>query len=132
MHGYYAYPTKEVLDMTEYFVQLRYFPGDPLNEITEKDLDNLAREYGLKISYEKIENRETKNDLLMENTLDKRIEDISQEVITVSSDGEKNFSDCIRSLYKRYRCPRTAYSLLGSNEAGEKIAKGLMDIYGGW
>ena len=118
--------------MSEYFVKLRYYPGDALEKIKEGDLKNLARKYGVRISYEKIENREIKEGLLMENTLEKKIEEISQEVITVSGDKEKRFSDCIRALYKRYRCPRTVYSLLGSNEAGEKIAKGLMNLYGGW
>jgi hypothetical protein len=118
--------------MTEYLVKLRYFPGDALEEIKERVLKSLAQKYGVKISYEKIENREMKEGLLMEDTLDKQIEDISQEVISVSGDREGKFSDCIRALYKKYRCPRTVYSLLGSNEAGEKIAKGLMNIYGGW
>jgi hypothetical protein len=118
--------------MTDYLVKLRYYPGDALEEIKERYLKSLAREYGVKVSYEKIENRQMKEGLLMENTLDKQIEGISQGVITVSGDREGKFSDCIRALYKRYRCPRTAYSLLGSNEAGEKIAKGLMNIYGGW
>jgi hypothetical protein len=118
--------------MTEYLVKLRYYPGDALEEIKERALKSLARNHGVHISYEKIENRQMKERLLMENTLDKKIEEISQEVITVSGDGEKKFSGCIRALYKRYRCPRTVYSLLGSNEAGEKIAKGLMNIYGGW
>jgi hypothetical protein len=86
----------------------------------------------VKISYEKIEKREMKDGLLMEKTLDSRIEDITQEVITVSGDREGNFSECIRAPYRKYRCPRTAYSLLGSNEAGQKIAKGLMNLYGGW
>jgi hypothetical protein len=73
-----------------------------------------------------------KDGLLMEKTIDKRIEDISQEVITLSSDKEDDFSNCIIALYKKYRCPRTAYSLMGSNDAGEKIAKKLMNIHGGW
>jgi len=118
--------------MAEYLVKLRYYPGDALEKIKEVDLKNLAVKHGVKISYEKIENRQMKEGLLMEDTLSKKIEEISQEVITVSGDREKKFSDCIRDLYKRYRCPRTVYSLLGSNEGGEKIAKGLMDIYGGW
>ena len=118
--------------MTKYFVKLRYYPGDPLEEIREKDLKTLEKEYGVNISYEKSESREMKDGLLMEKTLDKRIEDISQEVITMSSDKEDNFSSCIIALYKKYRCPRTAYSLLGSNDAGQKIAKGLMNIHGGW
>ena len=118
--------------MTQYLVKLRYYPGDALEKIKERDLKSLAQKYGVQISYEKTENRQMKDGLLMENTLNKKIEEISQEVITVSGDREKKFSDCIRALYKKYRCPRTVYSLLGSNEAGEKIAKGLIDIHGGW
>ena len=118
--------------MTEYLVKLRYYPGDPLGKIHARDLKTLAAKYGVKISYERIENRELKQGLLIENTLNKKIEEISQEVITVSGEKEKKFSDCIRALYKKYRCPRTVYSLLGSNEAGEKIAKGLINIHGGW
>ncbi|MGO8989252.1 MAG: hypothetical protein ACLQGU_14575 [bacterium] len=118
--------------MTEYLVKLRYYPGDPLERIKAGDLKTLEGKYGVKISYEKIENRQLKEGLLMENTLNKKIEEISQEVITVSGNKEKRFSDCIRALYKKYRCPRTVYSLLGSNEAAEKIAKGLMNLYGGW
>jgi hypothetical protein len=118
--------------MTRYLAKLRYYPGDPLEEIREKDLKIVEREYGVKISYEKIENREMKDGLLMEKTIDKRIEDISQEVITLSSDQEDDFSNCIIALYKKYRCPRTAYSLMGSNDTGEKIAKKLMNTHGGW
>jgi hypothetical protein len=118
--------------MSEYLVKLRYYPGDPWEEIREKELKALAQDYGVKITYEKIENRELKGELLMENTLNKRIEDITQEVITVLGDREEKFLECIRALYRKYRCPRTSYSLLGSNEAGQRIAKGLMNLYGGW
>ena len=118
--------------MTRYLAKLRYYPGDPLEEIRERDLKGFAREYGVNISYERVENREMKDGLLMERTIDKRIEDISQEVITLSSDQEEGFSNCIIALYKKYRCPRTAYSLMGSNEGGRKIAKKLMDRHGGW
>ncbi len=118
--------------MTEYLVKLRYYQGDPLEKIKQKDLKTFSDKYGIQISYMRIENRQMKEGLLLENTVDKRIEDISQEVITISGDREKKFSDCIRALYQKYRCPRTVYRLLGSNEEGEKIAKGLMDLYGGW
>ena len=118
--------------MSEYFVQLRYYPGDPLKAIKEDDLKVLAQEYGLSIGYEKIDHRQRQGELWMENTMDKPIEEISQEVISVSGNQEAPFFDGIKALYQSYRCPRTVYSLLGSNEAGEKIAKGLMDIHGGW
>ncbi len=118
--------------MKKYFVKLRYYPGDPSDEINENDLKTYEKEYGVNITYEKIENREMRDGLLMEKTLDKRIEDISQEVLTLSAEKEDDFSNCIIALYKKYRCPRTPYSLLGSNEAGQKIAKRWMDKHGGW
>ncbi len=118
--------------MNKYLVKLRYYPGDPLDDIREKDLQELEGRHKVKISYEKIENRVMKDGLLMERTLDKRIEDLTQEVITLSSDQEESLSNCIVSLYRKYRCPRTPYSLMGSNEAGQKIAKELMEPYGGW
>jgi hypothetical protein len=118
--------------MPEYLVKMRYYPGDPLEEIRAADLEIIAQKFGMKISHEKIEAREKEQGLLMENTLEKRIEDITQEVIIVSGDREKDFLECIKGLYKKYRCPRTAYSLMGSNAAGQKIAKELMNVYGGW
>ncbi len=118
--------------MNQYYVKLRFFPGDPLEEIKEPDLKKFEKEYPVALAYEKIENRVLKEGLLMENTMDRPIEEISQEVITLSSDVEKEFIACVKALYKKYRCPRTSYGLLGSNEAGQKIAKGLMDVYGGW
>jgi hypothetical protein len=118
--------------MSEYLVRLRYYPGDPWGEIREEDLRTLAQEYGLSIDYEKIEQRERQGSLLMENTMDKTLEEISQEVITVSGNQKGPFSEGLKALYKKYRCPRTVYSLLGSNPTGEKVAKGLMDLYGGW
>jgi hypothetical protein len=118
--------------MEKYYVKLRYYPGDPLEDIKSEDLEKIGKQCGIDISYEKIEHRKMKDGMLMEDTMKSHIEDISQEVITVAGDKEKNFSDCIRALYKKYRCPRTAYSLLGSNEAGRKISWDLMEVCGGW
>jgi hypothetical protein len=43
--------------MTEYLVKLRYYPGDALEEIKGRHLKSIAQKYGVRISYEKIENR---------------------------------------------------------------------------
>jgi len=120
--------------MLEYLATLRYYPGDSWGKIQERFLRSLARKYGVQISYEEIENPgwKEKENLWMENTLDKRVEDISQEVITVYGDRKEKFSACFRAIYERYRCPRTPYSLLGSNAAGQKMAQGLMNPHGGW
>jgi hypothetical protein len=118
--------------MDTYYVKLRFFPEDPLEEIKEPDLKCFEKDYKVTVAYEKIENRILKDGLLMENTMDKPIEEISQEVITVSSNSESEFLTCLKALYKKYRCPRTSYGLWGSNKMGQKLAKGLMDVYGGW
>lgn len=119
---------------SKYLVKLRYYPGDSREEIQEEVLRSLARKFGVQVSYEKIEKREwkEKENLWMENTLDKRLEDITQEVITVCGEREENVSGCIAAIFKIYRCPRTPYSLLGSNEASQKMVKGLMNSCGGW
>src|SRR5271157_3757388 len=113
--------------MEEYMAKLRYYPTDPLVEIKNKHLKGIETKYGVTIDYEKIENRVLQNGLMMEETMDKPLEKISQEVITVSCDKEENFRNCIISLYEKYRCPRTVYSLTGSNKAGWLIARRLMD-----
>jgi hypothetical protein len=118
--------------MAEFMAKLRYYPTDPLEEIKTKDLKGMEAKYEVTIDYEKIENRVLQNGLMMEETMDKPLDKISQEVIMVSSDKEESFRNCIIGLYEKYRCPRTAYSLTGSNKAGWLIARRLMDNYGGW
>ena len=118
--------------MPEYLVKLRYYPEDPLVAVLEEDLKRIGDQYGVQIGYEKIENRVPQDGLLIEETMDKPLEEITQEVITVSSNSEDAFRNCLIALYQKYRCPRTVYSLVGSNEAGHKMARGLMDRYGGW
>ena len=118
--------------MSTYVVRLRYFPMDPLTEIKKEDLVNIGNKYEVKIDYEKKDNRRLWGNLLTEDVINKLIEDVTQEVITVSPDKEAPLKECIIALYKKYRCPRTVYSLFGSNEVGREIAKGLMDEYGGW
>ncbi len=43
--------------MEEYTVHLRYYAGDPLEEIRQEDLDRIAEAHGVKVSFEKIDNR---------------------------------------------------------------------------
>jgi len=120
--------------MMKVLAKLRYFPGDSLEQFKKSDLQAIGEKFGAAVSYEKIERREMKDGLLMENTMHSKIEEITQEVITIEGDEEKHVSDCIRAIYKKYRCPRTSYSLMGSNEAGHKMAWRLMEEpgAGGW
>ena len=119
--------------MERYTVHLRYYVGDPLEEIRREDLDALGNKFDMKISFERIEKRESVEGKLREETLDRAIEDITQDIITLSSDDEDRFRKAITAIYDKYRSPRTPYGFWGSSPEGERIAKTIAnETDGGW
>jgi hypothetical protein len=117
--------------MGEYTARLRYYAGDPLEEIRQEDLDRIAETFSVNASFEKIENRVLKDGLMQEETLDKTIEEMTQDVITIESDHEGRFRQAILAVYEKYRSPRTPYSLCGSSPKGERVAKAVAEETGG-
>ena len=117
--------------MGKYTVHLRYFTGDPLEEIRQEDLDRIGRAYGVEVSFERIDNRTLSDGMLREETLEKAIEEITQNVITVGCQDEERFRKAIVAIYEKYRSPRTPYSFWGSSLDGERIAKAIADETGG-
>jgi hypothetical protein len=117
--------------MGAYKAHLRYYVGDPLQEIRQQDLDRIGKAHGAMISYQKIDNRSPDQDMMQEETLGKPIEEITQDVITVDCDDEASFRKTILSIYETYRSPRTPYSFWGSTKEAERIAKAIADETGG-
>jgi hypothetical protein len=117
--------------MARYSVHLRYYPGDPLEEIKHTDLDAIGQTHGVEVSFHRIDNRTLIDGALKEETLGKAIEEITQDVITVSCEDEGRFGKAIVAIYERYRSPRTPYGFWGSSGEGERIARGLADETGG-
>ena len=112
-----------------YQVKFRYYPGDPLQEIMEKDLREIAGHWGLQIAFKEVrgyikDGRET--------TLDKDLEAISQSIITIEGDEEKSLRGGLRDIIQRYRSPRTCYALWGSNPEGQAIAMEIIEEQDGW
>jgi hypothetical protein len=95
--------------MDTYTANLRYYIGDPLEEIRQEDLDKIGKAYGVAVSFE----------------------EITQEVITLASDDEASFRKAIKAIYERYRSPRTPYGFWGSSREGVRIAKEIADETGG-
>ncbi|MFH1489510.1 MAG: hypothetical protein ABII06_11460 [Pseudomonadota bacterium] len=119
--------------MERYTVHLRYYVGDPLEEIRQEDLDSIGKKFGMGISFERIEKRTPVKGELREETLDRAIEEITQDVITVSSEDEDRFRKAITAIYEKYRSPRTPYGFWGSSREGERIAKIIAnETDGGW
>jgi hypothetical protein len=124
--------------MPQFIATLRYFPvglvaGAP-EPIVKSDIEKLAQKYGVSIELEEVtgENAEIKGDVIIEETMNHSIEEITQSAITISSDDETVFKNAIQELIRKYRSPRTVYGTVGSNEAGKAIVSRLCDVYDGW
>lgn len=118
--------------MARYSAKLRYYPGDALNEIRPEDLARIAGRCHVEISFARIDNRTASGEMLREETLDRPLEEISQDVVTVASDDEEKFREALAAIYGEYRSPRTPYSFSGSTADAERIAKAVADCSGGW
>ena len=117
---------------------LRYFPLDPVTNppkpIWQADLDLIAGETGTTITHSSVsgKSRTGEGDMVREDTMNSAIEEVSQEVITMSSQDENAFSKAVRALLKLYRAPRTVFGTWGSSPRGREIVFRLCDEYDGW
>ena len=124
--------------MAEIMANLRYHPLGPVCgpfvPIKKDDLDTIAREHGVSISAEEIvgKNRQDVGGAIQEETMDSTIEEVSQTVVTVSSDDEGAFREAVRALIKKYGGPRTTFSTWGSTDRGKWIVGELADEWDGW
>jgi len=112
-----------------YLVKLRYYPGDPLQEIKKEDLQEIAEQWGLMIGLEKVVGEATEE---YEKTLDKDLEEITQTVITMEGEQEPSLRGGLKEIIAAYRAPRTVYALWGSNPAGMNIAREVIEELDGW
>lgn len=117
--------------MPRYTAKLRYYPGDPLEEIRQGGLDRIGSQYDIRVSFARIDNRAPSGGMLREETLDRPLEEITQDVITVEAEEEGAFRNALAAIYETYRSPRTPYGFSGSSPEGERIAKALADETGG-
>lgn len=113
----------------QHLVKLRYYPGDPLKVILEKDIQALAARWSLKVFLEDIKGEMTP---LGEETIDKDLERISQTVVTLETDHKESLKNALRDIVRIYRSPRTVFSLWGSNKDGEHVALQVFEEFDGW
>jgi hypothetical protein len=113
-----------------YLVKLRYYPGDPLQEIQKDDLAKIAQECGLAIATEAVGQEGPAGGY--EKTLDRPLEEITQTVITVQGDDEPSLRSGLQQVIARYRAPRTVFALWGSNPEGMAIARETIEEMDGW
>jgi hypothetical protein len=124
--------------MADIKATLRYFPlgavAGPAEPIQKKDIDAIAKKHGVSISLEEVKGKgaEINGDVVREETMNSAVEDVTQSVITMTTDSEKDGSAAMLDILKKYRAPRTVFGTLGSNEEGKMLVSQCCEEYDGW
>lgn len=114
--------------------KLRWYPGDALVEITQEDLKEIAHQCGVDITLNEVEGKDLfiEGKMVLEETGNKPLEEITQTVATILALTEHAFRECILRIINKYRAPRTVYSTWGSDQRAKEIFEELADAWDGW
>jgi hypothetical protein len=114
--------------------KLRWYPGDALVEIKQEDLEKIADQYNVRITVNEVKAKDlfTEGKMVLEETANKPLEEVTQTVITISAPTEDAFRECLLRIIARYRAPRTVYSTWGSDERAKEIFQEVADQWDGW
>ena len=114
--------------------KLRYYPGDAFTEIRQEDLEKIANQYNVHITVDEVKAKDlvTEGKMVLEETGNKSLEEVTQTVITISAPTEHAFKECLVKIIDRYRAPRTVYSTWGSDERAKEIFQEVVDQWDGW
>jgi hypothetical protein len=120
--------------MVSLMAKLRWYPGDALVEIRQEDLEKIANECGVDISLNEVKGKDffTEGEMVLEETGNKPLEEVTQTVVTISAPTEHAFRECLLRIIDKYRAPRTVYSMWGSDERAKEIFQELADAWDGW
>lgn len=120
--------------MSDLTAKLRWYPGDALKEIEEKELEEIGRKYGVAISMEEIKGKNlvTAGDVVFEDTRRASVEEVSQVVVTISAETEEAFKQAVRALVGLYRAPVPTWGLWGSTQKAQELAREVFDEDDGW
>jgi hypothetical protein len=114
--------------------KLRWYPGDALVEIRQEDLVKIADQCNVQITVNDVKAKDlfAEEKMLLEETANKPLEEVTQTVITISAPTEHAFKECLLRIIDRYRAPRTVYSTWGSDERAKEIFQEVADQWDGW
>jgi hypothetical protein len=114
--------------------KLRYYPGDALVEIRQEDLEKIANQYKVRIALSDVKAKDllTEGKMVLEETGNKSLEEVTQTVVTISAPTEHAFKECLLRIIDKYRAPRSVYSTWGSDEQAKEIFQEVADQWDGW
>ena len=114
--------------------KLRYYPGDALVKIRQEDLEIIASQHKAHMTVDEVKTKDllTEGKMLVEETANKPLEDVTQTVVTISAPTEHAFKQCLLKIIDKYRAPRSVYSTWGSDERAKEIFQEVADQWDGW
>jgi len=114
--------------------KLRYYPGDALVEIRQEDLERIATQYNGHLTVDDVKAKDlfTEGKMVLEETANKPLEEVTQTVVTISAPTEHAFKECLLKIIGKYRAPRSVYSTWGSDERAKEIFQEVADAWDGW
>ncbi len=114
--------------------KLRWYPGDALVEIKQEDLGKIADQCGVRITLNEVVAKDlfAEGKMVLEETRNKPLEEVTQTVVTISAPTENAFKECLLRIIDKYRAPRTVYSTWGSDERAKEIFREVADAWDGW
>lgn len=114
--------------------KLRWYLGDALVEIRREDLEKIGNQCGVNITLNEVKGKDlfTEGKMVLEETGDKPLEEVTQTVMTISAPTEHAFRECLLRIIDKYRAPRTVYSTWGSDERAKEIFEELANAWDGW
>jgi hypothetical protein len=114
--------------------KLRWYLGDALVEINQRNLEEIADQCGVTITLNEVKGKDwvTEGKMVLEKTENETLEEVTQTVVTVSAPTEEAFRKCLVKIIDKYRAPRTVYSTWGSDERAKEIFTELADKWDGW
>jgi hypothetical protein len=74
----------------------------------------------------------SEGEMVLEETGNKPLEEVTQTVVTISASTEDAFRECLLKIIDKYRAPRTVYSTWGSDERAKEIFEELANAWDGW
>lgn len=113
---------------------LRWYPGDASVEIRQEDLEKIAHQCGVSITLNKVKGEDffTEGKMVLEETGNKSLEEVTQTIVTILAPTEHALKDCFLRMIDKYRAPRTVYSTWGSDERAKEIFNEVTDSWDGW
>ena len=114
--------------------KLRWYPSDALVEIKGEDLEKIANRCGVNITLNEVKGKDlfAEGKMVLEETGNKPLEEVTQTVVTISAPTEQVFKECLLRIIDKYRAPRTVYSTWGSDERAKEIFQEVADAWDGW